>query len=153
MAISGVHMQGSKCFSSRTAYDRYKLFVPSSISPTPMMPPAPQCAVQYPAQRGVGARYLLSHCSPVSIPSSMCGSENLLFKLQPALRVELCENILPLPVELQDLLVVFPQASPVRHCHERDSQPLCLVVHDTLNLQSDRACALVENRVSRSVVE
>jgi hypothetical protein len=93
---------------SRTDYDQYKLFVPSSISPTPMMPPAPQCAVQYLAQREVGARYLLSHCNPVSIPSSMYGSDNLLFEFQPALRVELCENILPLPVKLQDLLVIFP---------------------------------------------
>ena len=38
---------------------------------------------------------------------------DLLFELQSSLGVQLGEHIMPLPVELQDLLMVFPQTSPV----------------------------------------
>lgn len=59
---------------------------------------------------------------------------NLLLERHALLRVELSEHIPALAVELQDVVVVLPQRPSVRDGHERDSQPLGLVVHDALDL-------------------
>lgn len=43
--------------------------------------------------------------------------KNLLFKRQPLLRIQPCKYIVPLPVKLQNILMVLPQAPSMAHRH------------------------------------
>lgn len=77
----------------------------------------------------------------------------LILKPQPPLRIQRAKEISALAVKLQYPPVIPPQAPSMRHRHQRHAEPLCGIVHGSLDHERHARRALVQYRVAGRVVE